>query len=41
MEFKVLKDILSANDQIAEENRKLLDNNKVFANMNKMFHKKY
>ena len=31
MEFKVLKDILSANDQIAEENHKLLDSNKVFA----------
>ncbi len=31
MEFKVLKDILSANDQIAEENHELLDNNKVFA----------
>jgi len=31
MEFKVLKDILSANDQIAEENRQLLDSNKVFA----------
>ncbi|MFC1979081.1 hydrogenase nickel incorporation protein HypB [Chloroflexota bacterium] len=31
MEFKVLKDILSANDQIAEENRQLLDGNKVFA----------
>lgn len=31
MEFKVLKDILSANDQIAAENRELLDSNKVFA----------
>jgi hydrogenase nickel incorporation protein HypB len=31
MEFKVLKDILSANDQIAEENRQLLEDNKVFA----------
>ena len=31
MEFKVLKDILNANDQIAEENRQLLDSNKVFA----------
>jgi len=31
MEFKVLKDILSANDQIAEENRQMLDSNKVFA----------
>jgi len=31
MEFKVLKDILSANDQIAVENRELLDGNKVFA----------
>jgi len=31
MEFKVLKDILSANDQIAAENRQLLEENKVFA----------
>ncbi len=31
MEFKVLKDILSANDQIAAENRELLDGNRVFA----------
>ena len=31
MEFKVLKDILSANDQIAEENRELLEQNKVYA----------
>ena len=31
MEFKVLKDILSANDQIAAENRQLLESNKVFA----------
>jgi len=29
MEIKVLKDILSANDQIAQENRQLLDNNGV------------
>lgn len=31
MEIKVLKDILSANDQIAGRNRQLLDSNKVFA----------
>jgi hydrogenase nickel incorporation protein HypB len=31
MEIKVLKDILSANDQIAQRNRQLLDKNKVFA----------
>ncbi|MFC1950870.1 hydrogenase nickel incorporation protein HypB [Chloroflexota bacterium] len=31
MEIKVLKDILSANDQIAAENRELLDSSKVFA----------
>lgn len=31
MEIKILKDILSANDQIAEENRQLLDGSKVFA----------
>ena len=31
MEFKVLKDILSANDQIAAENQQLLEENKVFA----------
>lgn len=31
MEIKVLKDILSANEQIAERNRKLLDSNNVFA----------
>lgn len=31
MEIKVLKDILSANDQIAQGNRQLLDNNGVFA----------
>lgn len=30
MEIKVLKDILSANDQIAQENRQLLDSNGVF-----------
>ena len=30
MEIKVLKDILSANDQIAKENRQLLDSNGVF-----------
>jgi hydrogenase nickel incorporation protein HypB len=30
MEIKVLKDILSANDQLAEGNRKLLDSKKVF-----------
>ena len=29
MEIKVLKDILSANDQIAERNRALLDSKKV------------
>jgi len=31
MEIKVLKDILSANEQIAEKNRQLLDSNGVFA----------
>jgi hydrogenase nickel incorporation protein HypB len=31
MEVKVLKDILSANDQIAQENRQLLDENGVLA----------
>ena len=31
MEIKVLKDILSANEQIAERNRKLLDSKGVFA----------
>jgi len=31
MEIKVLKDILSANDRIAQENRKLLDRKGVFA----------
>ena len=31
MEIKVLKDILSANEQIAERNRKLLDSNNVLA----------
>ena len=31
MEIKVLKDILSANDQIAEDNRKMLDSRGVFA----------
>jgi len=31
MEIKVLKDILGANEQIAERNRQLLDSNKVFA----------
>jgi len=31
MEIKVLKDILDANEQIAERNRQLLDSNKVFA----------
>ena len=31
MEIKVLKDILGANEQIAEKNRQLLDSNKVFA----------
>lgn len=31
MEFKVLKDILSANDQIAQENRQMLELNRVFA----------
>ena len=31
MEIKVLKDILSANEQIAEGNRQLLDSNNVFA----------
>jgi len=31
MEIKVLKDILSANEQIAERNRQLLDNKGVFA----------
>ena len=30
MEIKVLKDILSANDQIAQENRQLLDSNGIF-----------
>ncbi len=31
MEIKVLKDILSANEQIAQRNRQLLDSNNVFA----------
>ena len=31
MEIKVLKDILDANEQIAERNRRLLDSNNVFA----------
>ena len=31
MEIKILKDILSANEQIAERNRQLLDSNNVFA----------
>jgi hydrogenase nickel incorporation protein HypB len=31
MEIKVLKDILSANDRIAQENRKLLDKKGIFA----------
>jgi len=31
MEIKVLKDILDANEQIAERNRQLLDSNSVFA----------
>jgi len=31
MEIKVLKDILGANEQIAERNRRLLDSNNVFA----------
>ena len=31
MEIKVLKDILSANDQIAQENRQMLDDNGVLA----------
>ena len=31
MEIKVLKDILSANEQMANRNRELLDSNKVFA----------
>jgi hydrogenase nickel incorporation protein HypB len=31
MEIKVVKDILSANEQLAEKNRRLLDSNKVFA----------
>ena len=31
MEIKVVKDILSANEQLAEKNRKLLDSNKIFA----------
>jgi hydrogenase nickel incorporation protein HypB len=31
MKIKVLKDILSANDQIAGNNRELLDKNKIFA----------
>jgi hydrogenase nickel incorporation protein HypB len=31
MEIKVVKDILGANEQIAEKNRQLLDSNKVFA----------
>jgi hydrogenase nickel incorporation protein HypB len=31
MEIKVIKDILGANEQIAEKNRQLLDSNKVFA----------
>ena len=31
MEIKVLKDILGANEQIAEKNRQLLDSNNVFA----------
>ncbi|MBI4284690.1 MAG: hydrogenase nickel incorporation protein HypB [Chloroflexi bacterium] len=31
MEIKVLKDILSANDRIAQRNRQLLDSHKIFA----------
>ncbi len=31
MEIKVVKDILGANDEIAEKNRRLLDSNNVFA----------
>ena len=31
MEIKVIKDILSANNQIAEQNRRLLDSNRVLA----------
>jgi len=31
MEIEVIKDILCANEQLAEKNRKLLDGNKVFA----------
>ncbi len=31
MEIKVLKDILGANEQIAERNRRLLDSNAIFA----------
>jgi hydrogenase nickel incorporation protein HypB len=31
MEIKVLKDILSANEQIARKNRELLEKNKVFS----------
>ena len=31
MEIKVVKDILGANEQIAERNRQLLDSNKIFA----------
>ncbi|MDH5696027.1 MAG: hydrogenase accessory protein HypB, partial [Dehalococcoidia bacterium] len=31
MEIKVLKDILGANEQIAQTNRQLLDSSKVFA----------
>lgn len=31
MKIKVVKDILGANEQLAEKNRKLLDSNKVFA----------
>jgi hydrogenase nickel incorporation protein HypB len=30
MEIKVIKDILGANDQIAQKNRQLFDTNKVF-----------
>jgi hydrogenase nickel incorporation protein HypB len=31
MEIKIVKDILDANEQLAQRNRKLLDNNKLFA----------
>jgi len=31
MEIKVVKDILGANEEVAEKNRQLLDGNKVFA----------